>query len=60
MLVCFFNLLPNGKFAYLLIVTAFSGKTSFSVKNSYLQTFIDEKAKTLAAHLSNHIEVSFA
>ena len=55
--VCFFNSLTNGEFSNLLIVAAFSNKsfsykTSFPVKNSYLLTFVDEKAEILAVCVS--------
>ena len=57
MSVCDFNSLPNGEYSNLFIVAtfssnSFSGKTSLPVKNSYLLTFPDEKAKFLAACLS--------
>ena len=56
-LVCSFNSLPNGEYSNLLIAAAistksFPGKTSFLVKNSYLLTFLDDKAETLAVYLS--------
>ena len=51
-----FNSLPNGEYSNHLIVVAFpkyfSGKTSLSVKNSYLLTFPDDKAKILVVCLS--------
>ena len=54
--ICFCNLLPNGKYSNLLIVTAFSnsrlsGKTSSPVKNSYLLTFPKDRSKILAVCL---------
>ena len=54
--VCFVNSLPNGKYSILLIVAAFSskssGKTSLAVKNSNLPTFPDDNAEILAVCLS--------
>ena len=49
--------MPNGDYLNLLIVVAFSnspfsGKTSSSVKNLYLTTFLDDKAEILAVCLS--------
>ena len=57
MSVYFFNLLPNGKYSYLLSVAAFSNKsfsckTSSLVKNSYFPTFSDDNAKILAVFLA--------
>ena len=57
MRICAFNSLPNGEYTNLCVVAAFSsmfcsGKTSLPVKNSYLQTFLDDKAETLAVSLS--------
>ena len=54
----FFNQLPSDKCSNLLIVAAFSNsgfsdKISFLVKSSYLSTFSDDKADTLAVCLSN-------
>ena len=51
-LVCFFNSLPNGEYSNLFNVAAFSsksfsGKTSLPVRNSYLLTFPNDKAKVL-------------
>ena len=51
--VCAFNSLPKGKYLNIFIVAAFSsksfsGKTSLQVRNSYLLTFPDDKAKILA------------
>ena len=50
--VCFFNLPSKSEYPNLSIVAAFpnspsSGKTSSSVKNSYLLTFPDNKGKIL-------------
>ena len=55
-LVCFFNPLPNGKYSNLFNAVAFSdksvsGKTSLSVKNSYLLTFPDDKAKIILSFI---------
>ena len=55
--VCFFNTLCNDEYSNLLIVVAFSnssfsGRTSPPIRNSYLQLFPDDKAKTLAVCLS--------
>ena len=57
MSVCGLNSLPKGKYSNLFIVAAFpskclAGKTSLPVKNSYLLTFLDDKADTLAVCLS--------
>ena len=57
MSLCTFNLLPNGECSNPFIVAAycskfFSGTTSLPVKNSYLLTFLDNKAETLAVPLS--------
>ena len=57
MSVCAFNSLPNGKYSNLFIAAAFcsksfSGKTSLTVKNSYLLTLPDDKADALAVFLS--------
>ena len=57
MSVCAFSSLPNGEYSNLFILTAFSnksfsGKTSLSVKNSYLLTFPYDKAEILAVCLS--------
>ena len=51
MSVCFFNMLSNGEYSSLLVVTAFSKKsfsrkTFFPVKNLYLLTFFYDKAET--------------
>ena len=51
MSVCFFNALPNSEYLNLFTVEAFCnspfpGKTSSPVKNIYLQTFPNDKAKT--------------
>ena len=56
MSVCAFNYLRNGEYPNLFIVAAFSnkyfsGKISSPVKNSYLLTFLDDKAEILAACL---------
>ena len=56
MLVCFFSSLPNDEYLNYLIVAAFCnslfiGKTSL-VENSYLLTFLDDKAEILGAGLS--------
>ena len=50
MSVCAFNSLSNGEYSNLFNLAAFSsnsfsGKTSLPVKNSYLLTLPDEKAK---------------
>ena len=55
--VCAFNSFPNGEYSNHSIVAvfsskAFSGKTSFLVKNSHLLTFPDDKAKILAVCVS--------
>ena len=55
--VCAFNFLPNGNYSNLFNSAVFSskslsGKTFFPVKNSYLLTFPDDKAETLAVCLS--------
>ena len=55
--VCFFNLLPKGEYSNLLIVATFSNspfssKTSSTVKDSSLLTFLDDKAEILAVYLS--------
>ena len=57
MSVRFFNSLPNEEYSNLFIVVAFSsksfsGKTSLSVKNSYLLIFPDDKAEILVVYLS--------
>ena len=57
MSVCDFNSLRNGKYSNLFIVAAFSnnffsGKNFLPVKNSYLRTFPDDKAKIIAVCLS--------
>ena len=52
MSVYFSNSLTNGEYSDLLITVAFSGETSSSVKNSYLQTIPDHKAEILALFLS--------
>ena len=57
MSVCAFNSLSNGEYSNLFNLAAFSsnsfsGKTSLPVKNSYLLTLPDEKAKILAVCLS--------
>ena len=54
---CAFNSLRNGEYLNVFIVAdfsnkSFSGKTSFPVKNSCLQTFLDNKAEILAVCLS--------
>ena len=54
---CAFNSFPKGKYSHLFIVAAFSdksfsGKTSLSVKSSYLLTFLDDKVEILAVCLS--------
>ena len=64
-LVGFFNSLPNGEYSNLFNATAFSskpfsGKTSLPVKNSFLLTFPDEKAKILAVGLSDLYWALFA
>ena len=53
MSVCAFHSLANREHSNLFTVAAFycksfSGKTSFPVKNSYVLTFIDDKAQILA------------
>ena len=48
MLLCFFNLLPNGEYSN----KSFSGKTSLPVKSSYLPTFPYDKAEILAVCVS--------
>ena len=48
--VCASNSLPYGKHSNLVFAASFfikSGKTSLLVKNSYLLTFCDDKAKIL-------------
>ena len=57
MLVCIFKSLPNGGYSNLLILAAFcsksfSSKTSSSVKNLYLPTFLDNKGEIVAVCLS--------
>ena len=57
MSVCAFKYLPLGEYSNLFIVAAFSrksfsGKTSLLVKNSYLLTFLDDKAEILEVCLS--------
>ena len=57
MSVCLFNSLTNGVYSNILIIAAFcnilfSGKISPPIKNSYLLTFPDDKAKALALCLS--------
>ena len=57
MSVCAFNSLPNREYSNLCIVAtfsskSFSGKTSFSDKNSYLLTFPDDKLEFLEVCLS--------
>ena len=57
MWVCAFNSFLKDEYLNLFIVAAFSnkflsGKTSLPVKKPYLQTFPDDKAKTLAVLLS--------
>ena len=52
-----FNSLSNGEYSNLFIVAAFSsnyfpGKASLPVKNSYLLTYPNDKAETLAVCLS--------
>ena len=64
MSVCFFKSLPNGKNSNVFVVEALlskylSGKTSLSVKNSYLPTFLYDEAKMLAFVCLNCIELSF-
>ena len=56
MSVCAFNILPKDDYSNLFIVAAFSsksfsGKTSLLVKNSYLLTFLDNKAEILSVYL---------
>ena len=56
MSVCAFYSLPNGEYSNLFIVAdfsskSFSRKTSLQVENSYLLTFPDDKAETLAVCL---------
>ena len=51
MSVCFFNSQPHGEYSNLLIGAAFSKKSFFGkaflpVKNSYILTFPDDKAKS--------------
>ena len=51
-----YNSLSNGEYSNLFIVAAFSsnsfpGKTSLLVKNSYLLTYPNDKAETLAVCL---------
>ena len=51
--LCFFNSLSNSEYSNHLIVAAFSsksfsGKTFLPVKNSFLLTFLDDKAEILA------------
>ena len=66
MSVCFFNLLLNGEYVNLLILTAFSnksffGKTSSPVNNSHLPTFSGHKAEIFVCCQQfvclNHIEL---
>ena len=57
MLVVAFHSLPKAKYSNPFIVAAFSGnffpdKTSLWVKNSYLLTYPNDKAKILAVCLS--------
>ena len=57
MLVCAFNSLSKGEYSNLLIVAtffskSFPGKTSLSVKSSYLLTFHDDKPEISAVCLS--------
>ena len=57
MSVCVLNNLLNGKHSRFFILAAFyiksfSGKKTLSIKNLYLLTFPDEKAKILAVYLS--------
>ena len=64
-LVYFFSSLPNREYSNLFNKAAFSsksfsGKTSLSVKNSYLLTFLDDKAEILAVCHLNCIELCFA
>ena len=53
-----FNSLPSGEHSNLFIIAAFSNKSYFGkkkslpVKKSYLLTFPDDKAETLAVCLS--------
>ena len=54
---CAFNSLPNGEYSNLFNAIVFSGKSvsrkkSLPVKNLYLLTFLDDKAKILAVCLS--------
>ena len=56
MSVCLFNSLTNDEYWNVLVVAAFSnksfsGKTSLSVKNSYLPTILDSEAEILAVCL---------
>ena len=65
MQVCFLNSLPNGDYWNNLIGALFSnnpfsGKTSLSVKNSYLSTFSDDSANILAVVCLNCNELCFA
>ena len=57
MSTCAFNSLSKGEYSNLFIVAAsfnrsFSGKTFLPVRNSYLQTFPDNKAEISADCLS--------
>ena len=66
MSVSLFNSLPNGEYSNLSFVAAFLGKSfsskrSWSVKNSDLLKFADNKAEILAVSQSiNGIELFFA
>ena len=57
MSACAFNSLPKDEYSNLFIVAAFfnksfSGKSFLPVRNSYFQTFPDNKAEILAVCLS--------
>ena len=57
MSICAFNYLTNEEYSNLFIIAAFSIKSFFSktflpVTNSYLLTFLDDKAEILAVCLS--------
>ena len=63
--VCFFNLVTNSEYSYVLIAAAFynkslSSKTSLLVKNLSLPTFHDDKAEILAVGNLNRMEPCFA
>ena len=64
MSVCAFNFLPKSEYSNYFIEAAsssksFSGETSLLVKSSYLLTFLNNKAESLAVSLSKSIELSF-